>query len=213
MKSVLDYEVHYDQEKVSFLDCFIKIRDGQFQTKLYTKNADVHPYLLSSSCHPKHTINAIPEGQFIRIRRICTKLELYWKHAASYINFFAEQGYNTQKLQSLASDLVKMDREELLCYKPRETSKVSNIPKDLCTQWHPQISKLGLILSKHKEILTGLEMLSCCFPDPTKFMYREKRNLKDILCKSDISINSVPKIKQTILYSTWLQKTWHSILG
>ena len=52
MKSVLDYEVNYDQEKVSFLDCLIKIRDGQFQTELYTKNTDAHSYLLSSSCHP-----------------------------------------------------------------------------------------------------------------------------------------------------------------
>ena len=138
-------------------------------------------------------INAIPKGQFIRIRRIRTNLELYWKHAASYINFFAERGYTTQKLQSIASDIAKIDREELLCHKPRETSKVSNILKGLFTQWHPQISKLGFILNKHKELLTCSEMLSCCFPDPLKVMYRRKRNLKDILCKSDISTISVPK--------------------
>ena len=29
MTSVSDYEVHYDQEKVSILDCLIKIKDGQ----------------------------------------------------------------------------------------------------------------------------------------------------------------------------------------
>ena len=138
-------------------------------------------------------INAIPKGQFIRIRRICTNLELYWKHAASYINFFVERYYNTQKLQSIASDVAKMDREELFCYKPREISKVSNTPKDLFTQWHPQISKLRFILNKHKEILTDSEMLSCCFPDSPKVMYRRKRNLKDILCKLDISSTSVRK--------------------
>ena len=71
-----------------------------------------------------------------------------------------ERYYNTQKLQSIASDVAKMDREESLCYKPREISKVSIIPKDLFTQWHPQISKLRFILNKHKEILTDSEMLS-----------------------------------------------------
>ena len=102
-------------------------------------------------------------------------------------------GYNTQKLQSIAGDIAKMDRDELYCYKPTETSKVSNKPKDLFTQWHPQISKLGFILNKHKEILTGSEMLSCCVPDPPKVMYRRKRNLKDIFCKSDESSTSVRK--------------------
>ena len=101
------------------------------------------------------------------------------------LTFFAERGY-------IASDIAEMDREEILCYKPTETSKVSNIPKDLFTQWHPQISKLGFILNKLKEILAGSEMSSCCFPDPPKVFYRRKRNLKDILCKSDISSTSVP---------------------
>ena len=59
-------------------------------------------------------INAIPKGQFIRIRRICSDLELYWKHAKEYIKFFAERGYNLQKLQDVAKEISKVDREGLL---------------------------------------------------------------------------------------------------
>ena len=76
MKSTLNYDVRYSQDEVDFLDCKVRIRNGQFQTELYTKGTDAHLYLLSSSCHPKHTINAIPKGQFIRNRRICSDLEL-----------------------------------------------------------------------------------------------------------------------------------------
>ena len=109
MKSTLDYDVRYSQDEVDFLDCKVRIRNGQFQTELYTKGTDAHLYLLSSSCHPKHTINAIPKGQFIRIRRICSDLELYWKHAKEYIKFFAERGYNLQKLQDVAKEISKVD--------------------------------------------------------------------------------------------------------
>ena len=105
MKSTLDYDVRYSQDEVDFLNCKVRIRNGQFHTELYTKDTDAHLYLLSSSCHPKHTINAIPKGQFIRIRRICSDLELYWKHAKEYIKFFAERGYNLQKLQDVAKEM------------------------------------------------------------------------------------------------------------
>ena len=142
MKSTLNYDVRYSQDEVDFLDCKVRIRNGQFQTELYPKGTDAHLYLLSSSCHPKHTINAIPKGQFIRIRRICSDLELYWKHAKEYIKFFAERGYNLQKLQDVAKEISKVDREGLLHYKSKP-SPVSKIPKYLFTQWHPQISKLS----------------------------------------------------------------------
>ena len=150
---------------VNFLDCTVRIKSGEFETELYTKDTDAHLYLLSSSCHPKHTIKAIPKGQFIRIRRICSSIDLYWKHANKYIDFFTNRGYNIQKLQSIAEEIAKVDRKEFFKDKSKQTDKVSSIPKDLFTQYHPQISKLSFILNKHKGILSEL---SNCFPDPPR---------------------------------------------
>ena len=188
MKSSLDYDVFYSQDTVNFLDCTVRIKNGDFETELYTKDTDAHLYLLSSSCHPKHTIKAIPKGQFIRIRRICSSIDLYWKHANKYIDFFTNRGYNIQKLQNIAEEITKVDRKEFLEDKSKQTDKVSSIPKDLFTQYHPQISKLSFILNKHKRILSEL---SNCFPNPPRVFFRRKRNLKDILCKSDIFSNSI----------------------
>ena len=47
---------------------------------------------------------------------------------------------------------------------------------------------MSFILNKHKGILSEL---SYCFLDPPRVFFRRKRNLKDILCKSDIFSNSV----------------------
>ena len=150
MKSLPDYDVFYSQDTVNFLDCTVRIKNGEFETELYTKETDAHLYLLSSSCHPKHTIKAIPKGQFIRIRRICLSIDFYWKHANKYIDFFTNRGYNIQKLQSIVEEIAKVDKKEFLEDKSKQTDKVSSIPKYLFTQYHPQLSKLPFILNKHK---------------------------------------------------------------
>ena len=59
MKPSLDYDVSYSQGTVNFLDCTVRIKNGEFETELYTK--DTVFYLLSSSSHLKHTIKAIPK--------------------------------------------------------------------------------------------------------------------------------------------------------
>ena len=71
--------------------------------------------------------------------------------------------------------MAKIDREELLCYNPRETSKVSNIPKDLFTQWHLQISNVGLILNKHKKNSYWLRNVIMLFSRPNQSYVRKEK--------------------------------------
>ena len=51
MKPSLDYDGFYSQDTVNFLDCTVRIQNGEFDTELYTKDTDAHLCLLSSSCH------------------------------------------------------------------------------------------------------------------------------------------------------------------
>ena len=102
-----------------------------------------------------------------------------------YINFFTERGYNLQKLQNVPDEIAKVNREYLF-YKPKTNDQESGIPKSLPTQWDPQLSKLFFILSKHKSEITNSGPLVNSFLESLKTMYQRKRNLKDMLCKSDI---------------------------
>ena len=47
MKSSLDYDVFYSQDTINFLDCTVRIKNGEFETELYSKDTDAHLYLLS----------------------------------------------------------------------------------------------------------------------------------------------------------------------
>ena len=155
MKSVLKYDVHYSTEEVTFLDCKVKISNEGTETELFTKVTNAHLYLLASSCHPKHTINGIPKGQFVGIRRICSTLDLYWKHTNRYIQFFVERDYNLHKLQNIAKEVSRYNRDDLLAYKIKMKDSVSKIPKDLFVQWHPQIS-----IIKRIEVRTRLAVFT-----------------------------------------------------
>ena len=61
-----------------------------------------------------------------------------------------ERGYNLQKLQNIAKEVSRYNRDDLLAYKIKVKDSVSKIPKDLFAQWHPKISKLSFILNKKK---------------------------------------------------------------
>ena len=60
--------------EIPFLDTKVHLMpDGSLRTSLYTKPTDAHLYLHYTSAHPIRQINAIPIGQFLRIRRICSE--------------------------------------------------------------------------------------------------------------------------------------------
>jgi hypothetical protein len=63
------------ESKVNFLDTTVcKTADGDLYTTLYSKPTDAHMYLHYTSSHPKHCKTGLPYSQFLRIRRICTKM-------------------------------------------------------------------------------------------------------------------------------------------
>ena len=41
-------------------------------TDMYSKPTNTHQYLDFKSCHPRHVKEAIPYGQALRLRRICS---------------------------------------------------------------------------------------------------------------------------------------------
>ena len=65
-------------EKVSFLDVMVVKKGGILETDLYCKPTDTHQYLQRGSCHPWHVKKAIPYGQALRIRRICSDDGKFW---------------------------------------------------------------------------------------------------------------------------------------
>ena len=62
------------RDSISFLDVQVSVGEGGvLATDLFCKPTDTHQYLHKKSCHPWHTKKAIPYGQALRFRRICSE--------------------------------------------------------------------------------------------------------------------------------------------
>ena len=59
-------------EKINFLDVVAYKENKHLSTDLYTKDTATHEYLHAKSCHRNCIKRAIPYGQAIRIKRICS---------------------------------------------------------------------------------------------------------------------------------------------
>ena len=73
----LKYTFEISESSLSFLDLCLTISDARITTTIHYKPTDTQSYLEYSSSHPPHCKKAIPYGQFLRLRRICSDDDVY----------------------------------------------------------------------------------------------------------------------------------------
>ena len=182
MKSDIKFETHKSDESVNFLDVKVSIINGQFVTSDYSKPTDAHLFLHPKSCHPPHVIRNIPKGQFIRIRRICSKIEDFLTYGKSLSVFFTKRGYKDQTIDKIFNEVKKMDRESLLTENERSPADPQSI---LVTTWHPELSQLPSVLHSNYHILKQDHRLSKVFKSTPRVAFRRKKTISNFLVKNN----------------------------
>ena len=146
------FTMESSESQVNFLDTTVKLQNGQLITDLYTKPTDSHSYLHYSSSHPQTCKDAIPYSQFLRIRRICSKLEDFDTHAKKLTGYFQQRGYPMDLLITALIRARRHDRRELLQPKQRDTeTDDDNIV--LVLTYHPTDRTLPNIVKQNWNIL------------------------------------------------------------
>ena len=175
LKSNIGFTYSYSPKKVNFLDTSVTLEnDGTLSTNLYCKPASVHQYLNKQSCHPPHTITAIPKSQFIRIRRICTHLDDYSKNATLFIKIFLQRGYKPKYLKQISEEVAKMNRDELL--ETRNKPKSDRIP--FVITWHHHLKDLPFIVQRaYSKTAEKHPEFTETFKKPPMLAFRRPRNL------------------------------------
>ncbi|XP_069804728.1 uncharacterized protein [Dendropsophus ebraccatus] len=88
--------------------------NGYIQTDVFRKKTAANSYLHASSSHPPSTINAIPVGQYLRIKRICSSSEDFEKQAKELKERFLNRGYSRRSLKWAYVRARNTPRHELL---------------------------------------------------------------------------------------------------
>ncbi|XP_073431355.1 uncharacterized protein [Dendrobates tinctorius] len=100
---------------IDFLDLSITVLpNGQLSTTVFRKPTETNSLLHAASAHPKTTINGIPIGQFLRIKRICSEESLFEEQSTILKKRFQDRGYGRRAIQKGYIRAKNTPREQLL---------------------------------------------------------------------------------------------------
>ena len=181
--ATISFTMEASDRSVSFLDTRVIKEQKVLFTDLYTKWTDTHDYLLYESAHPKACKDSIPHSQFLRIRRICARLEDFEGHAQMLVSHFRRRHYPAALLEEALDKARQEDRRRLLF--PQALEAVSDRDKVfLITTYHPTDHTLREIVKRNWELLGRNRSTHHLFEKKLVVGYRRPKNLRDLLVRA-----------------------------
>jgi hypothetical protein len=177
---------------IPFLDTSVKLdTNRKLYTDLYCKPTDAHNYLLFNSSHPKHLMRSLPYSQFLRIRRICSKIEDFDRNAISIGHHFIRRNYPEDLVIDAILQARRKNRNEAL--QPRITDQENDgLQSFIVSSFHPESDPLREIIKESWPILGRTATTENVYERKPTFGYRRTKNLKDMLVHARISPNPKP---------------------
>jgi len=183
--NTIKFTKEYSPTEVSFLDVMVKIIDGKLETDLYSKPTDSHDYLLYSSAHPQRCKDSIPYSQFLRIRRLCSRIMDFETHVFLLSEHFLRRQYPEDLILDAAVLARRLDRGTLL-EQERKNNNQENKDVFLITTFHPNDNSLREIVKKNWDILGQSAHTEYLFKKKLVVGYRRPKNLRDNLVHAGI---------------------------
>ncbi|KAJ8041099.1 hypothetical protein HOLleu_11819 [Holothuria leucospilota] len=129
---------------------------------MYSKPIDSHPYLLPTSCHPRHLFASIPYSQALRVIRNYSNADTTTYHLNELQTHFTNRGYHLSNVNQQIHRAKQIPRNELLAYKPKKKS--IRIP--LTVTYSPIFASLPRKLRKCSRHLQNSTELKSLFKNP-----------------------------------------------
>jgi len=178
------------QEKVNFLDTTVHLTtDGTLYTTLYSKPTDSHNYLRFESAHPQHCKTSLPNSQFLRLRRICTRIEDYDTNAIMLAAHFIRRGYPEDLVTNAAIQVRRTDRSSTLSTKPKDDPSSPTKELFLITTYNSQDNILRKIVDTNWPTLGRTNTTENLYNAHITYGYRRNKNLKDFLVRTKLESN------------------------
>ena len=125
----IKFTIEYSTEKITFLDTVVhRNKDGKLVFDLYCKPTDKHCYLHFQSNHPHSQKLAGPYSQYLHIRRICSNLSDFEKHAENLTAYYIRRGYPQNEMHQSLERARLENRESLLQQGTRKNSQQERTP-------------------------------------------------------------------------------------
>ena len=173
--------------KINFLDVVVYKENKHLATDLYTKDTDTHQYLHAKSCHRSCIKRAIPYGQAIRIKRICSDEGNLNNRLSELESWLEKRGYLSKNVKPEIKRVHSVSRAELL-KKVQKQNDCSEVV--LVLTYHPALNCIHEILRNAQHHVFKSERLSKVLKSPPRVAFRNAKTLKDRLVRSKLRTDS-----------------------
>ena len=177
----IKFTYNISEQEAVHLDTHVYVTGHRLETDLHTKLTDKDQYLHTESCHPPHTKPAIPFGQALRLRRICSEGSNLDKRLKDLSLHLEQRGNPASATREAAERAKSVPRTEALTQRPREDEDM--VP--LVATYHPNLPHLQCIL-QHKKML-NTNHLQQDVPERHRVAFRRPKNLRDLLVSAEVS--------------------------
>ena len=184
------------EQSIDFLDTTVKIDSNrQLYTTLFERPTDTHLYLHHTSVHHKPCHTKGPYGQFLRIRRICTKNEDFITHGLEMIQHYLNRGYPLKSLKKHMLRAAKYSQKELLTVNTKQEVKTPV----MVTKYNPMNPDIRGFIHNNWNIIKHSNDCVHTFSEKPIVGFRRLPNLRDILTNASISYPAKEDNKKQII--------------
>ena len=163
-------------------------------TTLYEKPTDTHLYLHYTSAHHKPCHTKGSYGQFLRIRRICTKNDDFIHHGIKMIEYYLKRGYPFKSLKKHMLKASSFTQDDLLKVK----TKVSTDTPVMVTTFNPNNPDIKGFIHDNWNIIEYSKNCSQTFNSKPLVGFKRLPNLRNLLTKAEIAFPPTHKETKVI---------------
>ena len=142
---------------IEFLDLKLTGADGIISTSLFRKSTAGNALLRADSSHPPHTINSIPYGQFLRLKRLCTSPVDFTSEALEMAHRFKDRGYSATVVNNALRRVNAIPRDSLLDNRRSRSRSPNSMNNETApifsTSYSMEFYKIKQIIIKYLPVL------------------------------------------------------------
>ena len=147
---------------LEFLDLRLHINENnKIGVDVYAKPTKRFTYVLSSTCDPKKSIDKVPKGIALRLRRICNSDEKFDIRSSEHQNYLIARDYNLTLIKKQFHSVRNITISNARQVKP----KSHRLNVDLVAVYNSIIKKLETVIRNNLPILYSDPEMKNIFPE------------------------------------------------
>ena len=173
-----------NEDGIEFLELKLRLENSKIAVDVFAKPTNSFTYVLLTSCYPRKSLNKMPRGIALRLRRICDTDEKFNSTSIEYKNYFISRDYKPSIVNKHFAHVSTLSRQQTSQKSTNRKSQVSKNVK-LVMKFNPRLPDLNSLLKNHMSLLYTDPTLKTIFPQGCiRSAFKRNQQLKELLAPS-----------------------------